>query len=524
MSLGKVAGHAESAVLAEAGQSKPVRLSPTGNPLIPAVTNDPLDPLNWSFIKKYTCIVIACFAYCLMTYFTTSPVPAFTQFEVQFHTTYNKTNWTFAIPCLGLAIGPLLTSSLAETYGRRIVLIVSTAVAVLASGCASLNNISLSGYMAARFFQGLGAGPSANIGLTIINDLSFEHERGFRVGLWAMAANVGTVLGAVVGGFLVSVSTYWINYHITILFGLLFVGECFFLPETHYPREAMLEYESQIESTGSSDEDNSSGIKRTTQLGLLHVRAIPGVRHPKSWDAIIEFCKLWTYPNISISVCVYVFFQYWWFVLNKFHLHDPTLMLLRICSILTMEPLAYSSHRVEIQGLLFIGLIVGIVFAEIFCSGRLSDWIVARLARKNDEQRVPEMRLWLGYPAALVASVGLIIWGISVERNWHWITDQVAFFLYAAGTQVGNTVLSTYIVDNYPEYAMEVIMFYSVVINMSAFINPWFIDLWVEQSGWAWTFSAQGIICTLGLIPGYALLHKYGPRMRKPLKLATLAN
>ncbi|KAJ5278771.1 MFS transporter [Penicillium angulare] len=474
MSLAKVAGHAESAVLAEAGQSKPVRLSPTGNPLIPAVTNDPLDPLNWSFIKKYTCIVIACFAYCLMTYFTTAPVPAFTQFEVQFQTTYNKTNWTFAIPCLGLAIGPLLTSSLAETYGRRIVLIVSTAVAVLASGCASLNDISLSGYMAARFFQGLGAGPSANIGLTIINDLSFEHERGFRVGLWAMAANVGTVLGAV---------------------------------ETHYPREIMLGYESQIERSESSDGGYSPGIKRTKQLGLMRFQAIPGVRHPKSWDAILEFCKLWTYPNISISVCVYVFFQYWW-----------------ICSIMTMEPLAYSSHRVEIQGLLFIGLIVGIVFAEVFCSGRLSDWIVARLARKNDERRVPEMRLWLGYPAALVASIGLIIWSISVERNWHWMTGQVAFFLYAAGTQVGNTVLSTYIVDNYPEYAMEIIMFYSVVINMSAFINPWFIDLWVEQSGWAWTFSAQGIICTLGLIPGYALLHKYGPRMRKPLKLVMLAN
>ena len=62
--------------------------------------------------------------------------------------------------------------------------------------------------------------------------------------------------------------------------------------------------------------------------------------------------------------------------------------------------------------------------------------------------------------------------------------------------------MSTYIVDNYPEFAMEVIMFYSVVINvsaqdtvlamwlltryreqMSAFINPWFISIWVESSG-----------------------------------------
>ena len=49
--------------------------------------------------------------------------------------------------------------------------------------------------MAARFFQGFGAGPAANVGLSIINDISWEHERGFRIGLWAVAANMGSVLG-----------------------------------------------------------------------------------------------------------------------------------------------------------------------------------------------------------------------------------------------------------------------------------------------------------------------------------------
>lgn len=193
----KPGANAASATAAETGELKLVRLTPSGLPLSPRVTSDPLDPLNWSLIRKYTCILLVCFAYCLLTYFTTASVPAFSELEVQFHTTYTKVNWTFAVPCLGLAMGPLLTSSLAETYGRRPVLIASTVVSVIASGCTSLKGTSLSGYMAARFFQGVGAGPSANIGLTIINDLSFEHERGFRVGLWAMSANIGTVLGAV---------------------------------------------------------------------------------------------------------------------------------------------------------------------------------------------------------------------------------------------------------------------------------------------------------------------------------------
>ncbi|KAJ5612609.1 MFS transporter [Penicillium lagena] len=499
MSL-NVPGDEESPMVAEAGQINPVRLSPAGNPLVPAVTYDPLDPLNWGSFQKCACIFIACFAYFTMTYSVTVPVPSFTELQAQFDTTYTKVTWTFAVPGLGLAIGPLITSSLAETYGRRIVLIVCTAIAVLASGCTSLKGASLSSYMVLRFFQGLGAGPLANICLTIINDVSFEHERGFRVGLWAMTANIGTVLGPILGGFLASVSAYWIGYHVTMLFAFLLICECFFLPETHYPRAVMLEREAHIRIGKDKSSDDPYGLKRTKQLGYLHCRSIPGVRHPKWWDAILIFCQLWTYPTISISVCAFVAFQYWW-----------------ICSIMAMEPLAYKTQSMHVQGLLFIGLIVGLVFGELLVSGRLSDWLVAQLARRNHDQRVPEMRLWLGYPAAIVASVGLALWGVSVDRNWHWMTGQAAFFLYAAGTQVGNTVLSTYIVDNYPEYAMEVTMFYAVLINLAGFINPWFISVWVERSGWTWTFSAQALICSFGLIPTYALLHHYGHRMRKNL-------
>lgn len=39
------------------------------------------------------------------------------------------------------------------------------------------------------------------------------------------------------------------------------------------------------------------------------------------------------------------------------------------------------------------------------------------------------------------------------------------------GLQTGNTVLSAYIVDNYPEHANEVITFYTVIINVS-FTSP----------------------------------------------------
>lgn len=42
----------------------------------------------------------------------------------------------------------------------------------------------------------------------------------------------------------------------------------------------------------------------------------------------------------------------------------------------------------------------------------------------------------------------------------------------AAGIQIGNTVIATYIVDSYPLQSMSVITFYSVLLNLSAFVDP----------------------------------------------------
>jgi hypothetical protein len=91
----------------------------------------------------------------------------------------------------------------------------------------------------------------------------------------------------------------------------------------------------------------------------------------------------------------------------------------------------------------------------------------------------------------LTISAGLILWGISIDKQYHWIVGQAAFFFFeyredkspslspadiapivAMGLQMGNTVISSYIVDCYPLQSMSVILFYSVFLDISAFINP----------------------------------------------------
>lgn len=98
-------------------------------------------------------------------------------------------------------------------------------------------------------------------------------------------------------------------------------------------------------------------------------------------------------------------------------------------SITTLVPDAYADDSPQVQGALLIGLLVGLMAAELLCSGHLSDRIMVILTKRNDGDRLPEMRLWLGLPAAIFSALGLVLWGLSVDEGWHWMLGQVAFFL-----------------------------------------------------------------------------------------------
>ncbi|KAI9810661.1 MAG: hypothetical protein M1827_006120 [Pycnora praestabilis] len=442
----------------ESGESYDTGLTRDGVKMHPQPTADPLDPLNWSSWKKHSILGIVMWLYFLFTYITTTTVPSFPEIQTTYDITYSQVNWTVAIPALGLAFGPLFWSSLADIYGRRVIFISGTTIAFVATiGAAKAS--SYGGYMAARFFQGFGVSPGATVGMAIIGDMFFEYERGQKLGLWVLAIDSGLLVGPIIGGFMNIVGQFWVDWLTAILFAALLVVEVAFLPETLYPRNHMLSRmplgtgAGDIEKTGRKM--SSAGevdLKRTTKLPFINVKPVPGMRHPKPWDSF---------------------------------------------------------------GLLFLGLLLGTLFSEVFCSGRLSDWLVARLTKQNGGVRVAEMRLWLAYPAALLSAIGLIIWGISVDKAYHWIVGQIAFFLFAMGIQMGNTVITSYIVDCYPLQSMSVITFYSVFLNLSAFINPFFIAPWVTADGYTITFAVQGIITFFVSVPVFVAIHYWGPQLRE---------
>ena len=461
----------------------------------------------------------------MFTYITTTTVPSFPDLQEQFGISYAQVNWTVAIPALGLAVGPLIWSSLADIYGRRIIFIIGTIMAFASTIGAALTP-TYQGYMAARFFQGFGVAPASTVGLAAINDMFFEHERGQKIGLWVLSIDAGLLVGPIFGGFVNVVSAQWIQWLTLIFFGVLLILEIAFMPETLYPRNRMLkdmpltlstdDVTVDMEKVGDRRGDTKSiAMQRTKQLPFLNLKPIPGMRHPKPWDALLRFGLTFKFGAVAIAVVAFCFLWYWW-----------------ILSVITMLPSAYVQYTPLIQGLFFIGILLGTLFAEIFLGGRLSDFVCHKLMKRNNGVRLPEMRLWLIYPAGLLTTVGLTLWGISIDKAYHWIVGQIAFFLVGAGIQMGNTVVCSYIVDAYPLQSMSVITFYAVCLNLSAFADPvciassmlniftddglqFFVAPWQLSAGWSWCFAAQGIITFFGALPVFAGLQMLGPRIRQ---------
>lgn len=276
----------------------------------------------------------------MFTYVTTTTVPSFPALQEEYSASLEQINWTVAIPALGLSIGPLLWASLADIIGRRPIIIAGTAMALVATiGAALAPNYS--GYMAARFFQGLGVSPASNVGLAIINDIFFEHERGQKVGLWVLAIDLGLLFGPLIGGFINLAGYIWVQWLSAILFGVILLAELLFLPEALYPRHLML-MESHVAAVSQSSVEkmavptSAAGhvtIQKTKQLPFVNVTPLPGVQHPKPYDTIIRFMKTFRYLVVPISIMTYCFGWYWW-----------------VLSVVTLVPIAYETYAPHIQG------------------------------------------------------------------------------------------------------------------------------------------------------------------------------
>ncbi len=62
---------------------------------------------------------------------------------------------------------------------------------------------------------------------------------------------------------------------------------------------------------------------------------------------------------------------------------------------------------------------------------------------------------------------------------------------------------------------MATMTFYAVMLNLSAFVDPFFIVPWLDNAGFTWTFAGHAMITVFFCIPVLAVVQRFGAAMRE---------
>ncbi|MFP7832635.1 MDR family MFS transporter [Marisediminicola sp. LYQ134] len=150
--------------------------------------------------------------------------------------------WLFSIYLLGQAVSVPIFSKLADTVGRKPIILVGIGLFLVGSVLCGFA-WDMTSLIVFRAVQGLGAGAVQPIAITIAGDIYTLRERakvqGYLASVWAISSVVGPTLGGVFSEFVSWRWIFFINIPLCIAAGVLLVRQ---YHETLEPRRHRIDY------------------------------------------------------------------------------------------------------------------------------------------------------------------------------------------------------------------------------------------------------------------------------------------
>lgn len=347
---------------------------------------------------------------------------------------------------IAVGIAPLVWTPLANVYGRRPIYLVSTLIGIVAtvgSGVAT----SWAGLIVSRVFSGVGVGAAMALGAATVTDMFFLHEvgddsflasaittanvksqRGTKMGIWTVFLTNGAHLAPVIGGYLAQkAGVRWCFYLPALVNSASFIVMVFALPETLFSR---------------SEQSLARHKERTyTEMLFSFRRNALLDRKVHVMDVVRPFQML-KYPSISLTFIYYI-------VSFAFSSILPAV------TVAIMFTKIYHFQTGAIGLMLGIPLLIGSMLGELL-SGPFSDWVMYRYAKRHGGERKPEARLPASLGSMLLCPAGIIIYGVCLERQTHWMGPVMGMAIASFGLQLVTTVSYTYCSDCYKPQSGEI--------------------------------------------------------------------
>lgn len=287
---------------------------------------------------------------------------------------------------------------LCQRYGRLPVLFWSQFLSLIVTIGATLAH-NYAGFTACRTLQGFfGAAPQV-IGLSIVHDLFFFHERARKVNIWAFSFLIGPYLGPFISAF-VAEKLSWRNDFAVLcgFYGFSVLCVAFLGDETLYEREKPTQV-------------SSKGFMHRIQLLL----GVEGYRHrhgrPTIWATQKHQYSLLLRPYLLLPCFGFVMIITMW-----------TIGLVSTISEFVLPPRMAGGYGFSNTNLalLYFAPMIGTVLAEAW-GHWFNDFLLRTYVRKHNGQHKNENRLWGVYPAWILGVGGLILFGETVQHQLSWV-------------------------------------------------------------------------------------------------------